>query len=57
MSNEAKPLAHDMHYLTRRESQERLAAERADDPAARRVHAALADGYAQRLRVTMPAAS
>ena len=57
MSNKVRTLAPDLHYLTRRESQERLAAERANDPAARRVHAALADGYAQRLRAKMPAAS
>lgn len=56
MSNQFRPLAPDMQYLTRRESQERLAAEHAPDPAARRVHAALAEGYAQRLRATIPVA-
>ncbi len=41
----------DIHrdYYTRRESQERAAAERTDDPIARRVHLELAQGYAERV--------
>jgi hypothetical protein len=56
MSNESAPPGHDPDYLSRRASQERLAAERSSDPSARRVHEALADEYAERLRARMPAA-
>lgn len=49
MFNEDKPLGHESDYLTRREAQERLAAERSTDLSARRVHQMLADQYAARL--------
>ncbi|MGN6818831.1 MAG: hypothetical protein ACTHJR_09175 [Sphingomonas sp.] len=54
MSNKNKPLVHDSDYLTRREAQERLAAERSGDLSARRVHEVLAERYAERLRATPP---
>ena len=50
MSNEDKALGRDSDYLTRREAQERLAAERSADLSARRVHQALAAQYAARRR-------
>ena len=50
MSNEDKALGRDSDYLTRREAQERLAAERSADLSARRVHQALAEQYAARRR-------
>ena len=55
MFNENKSLGLDSDYLTRREAQERLAAEQSADLAARRVHEMLADRYAARLK-TPPAA-
>lgn len=42
----------EMAYLSRREAQERVAAEGSADLAARRAHAELADRYARRLRAT-----
>jgi predicted membrane GTPase involved in stress response len=56
MSNESGALVRDGDYLTRRESQERLAAERTSNPAVRRIHAELANNYAERLRATMTVA-
>lgn len=50
MFNEDKTLGQDSDYLTRREAQERLAAEQSVDLAARRVHEVLAARYAERLR-------
>jgi len=50
MFNEDKSLGQDSDYLTRREAQERLAAEQSVDLAARRVHEVLAAQYAKRLR-------
>ncbi|HEX4695323.1 hypothetical protein [Sphingomonas sp.] len=56
MTDQSSPPGQDHDYFSRRESQERTAADRSNDPAARRVHTALADGYAQRLRANMPVA-
>jgi len=56
MSTDTGPEGHDHDYLTLRESQERAAASNAADPSARRAHEMLADGYAERLRTTMPTA-
>lgn len=44
----------DFEYFTRREQDERAWAERSQDQTARRVHLALADRYAERLRTMMP---
>jgi hypothetical protein len=57
MTLETGPLGLEAAYLSRREAEERLAAERSVDPAARLVHVALADGYAARLRTMLPAAA
>lgn len=46
----------DQDYWSRRHGEERRAAESAADPAVRRIHAALADGYAERLRAAIPVA-
>lgn len=54
MTDQSNPPGHDHDYLARREAQERAAAERAPDPAARIAHAALASRYAERLRMAMP---
>lgn len=54
MSNEYGHDGHDTDYLIRREAQERSAAEQSADPSARRVHEALADGYAAQLRGMRP---
>ncbi len=48
MSTTNRPDGHDSDYLTRREAQERLAAEQSVDLAARRVHEVLADQYAKK---------
>lgn len=50
MSDHAGPKGHDSDYLTKREAQERHAAEQSVDPAARRAHQSLAEQYAERLR-------
>ena len=50
MFSKDKALGHDSDYLTRREAQERLAAEQSTDLSARRVHQALAEQYAARRR-------
>ena len=50
MTDQSSPPGHDRDYLSRREAQERDAASRAPDPAASRVHAALAEQYAALLR-------
>ncbi|HEX7694625.1 MAG TPA: hypothetical protein VF409_09055 [Sphingomonas sp.] len=50
MSNKDNGLIQDSDYFSRREAQERLAAEQSVDLAARRVHEDLADQYAARLR-------
>ena len=55
MSSDTGPSGHDTEYLSQRAAQERLAAERSSDPSARRVHETLAEGYAEKLRATMPA--
>jgi hypothetical protein len=55
MSNHIPPVGHDPEYLTRREAQERRAAEQSVDPAARRAHQSLAEQYARRLRTPPPA--
>lgn len=47
----------DIEYFKRRERAERDSAERAADASARCVHLALAEGYAQRLRLLMPSAA
>ncbi|MBS0479586.1 MAG: hypothetical protein JSR79_09835 [Proteobacteria bacterium] len=57
MTDQSGPPDHDQDYLRRREAQERAAAQHAPDPAARYVHAVLADYYAERLRMAMPAAA
>jgi hypothetical protein len=54
MFNEDKSLDHDSDYLTRREAQERLAAEQSVDLAARRVHELLANRYAEQRRAVLP---
>ncbi len=54
MTDQSSPPGHDQDYLRRREAQERAAAAQAPDPAARHVHAVLADRYAERLRAAMP---
>jgi hypothetical protein len=54
MTDQSSPPGHDYDYLRRREAQERAAAERAPDPAARLAHATLADRYAERLELAMP---
>lgn len=41
-------------YYTQRETQERSAAERTEDPIARRVHLELANSYAEKLSVLQP---
>ena len=50
MTDQFGPAGQDSDYLTRREAQERIAAERSADPSARRAHQVLADQYAKRLR-------
>lgn len=55
MTDQSGPPGHDQDYLRRREAQERAAAERAPDAAARHAHGELADRYAERLRATTPA--
>ena len=57
MPTDNNPIAADREYLTKREAQSRLAAERSVEPTARRAHEAMADGYAARLRAAMPAAN
>lgn len=54
MTDQSSPPGHDRDYLRQREAQERAAAERAPDPAARLVHEALANRYAERLRADVP---
>lgn len=54
MSTTNRPDGHNCDYLTRREAQERLAAEQSVDLAARRVHEVLADQYAKQLKVAVP---
>jgi hypothetical protein len=51
MSDKAVPVEIELEYLTRREAQERAAAERSVDLGARRVHSELANRYANRLRI------
>jgi len=53
MSSQIGPQGQDSDYLTRREAQERSAAEQSADPSARRAHQSLADQYAQRLRALL----
>jgi hypothetical protein len=48
--------SHEPDYLSRREAQERAAAEQSADPSARRAHEQLAHHYAERLRGTASAA-
>jgi hypothetical protein len=50
MSDNVVPMDLEMEYLTRREAQERAAAEQSADLAARRAHRELADRYANRRR-------
>ena len=50
MTDQIGPKGQDADYLTRREAQERIAAEQSADPSARRAHEVLAEQYAQRLR-------
>jgi hypothetical protein len=50
MTDQIGPTGQDADYLTRREAQERIAAEQSADPSARRAHKLLAEQYAQRLR-------
>jgi hypothetical protein len=50
MSDTAVPMDLEMEYLTRREAQERAAAEQSVDLTARRVHSELANRYATRRR-------
>ena len=57
MSRDTSRLGHDSDYLTRREAQERLAAEAAADLAARRAHESLADRYAAQLNADVPVGS
>ena len=57
MFNENNHLVYDSEYLTRREAQERLAAEQSRDLAARRAHEMLADQYAARLRAALSIAA
>jgi hypothetical protein len=45
---DAVSVDHEMAYLTRREAQERAAAEQSADLGARRVHREMADRYARR---------
>jgi len=47
----------DFEYFTRREQDERANAERSHDQTARRVHLALAERYAERLRAMVPPAA
>ena len=47
----------DVEYFMRREQDERASAERSSDQSARRVHLALADRYAERLRKMAPSPS
>ncbi len=47
---------HDPDYLSRREAQERAAAEQSADPSARRAHKQLADRYAEQLRAPIRSA-
>ena len=50
MSDQIGPTGQDADYLSRREAQERIAAEQSADPSARRAHQVLAEQYARRLR-------
>jgi hypothetical protein len=50
MSDQIGPTGQDSDYLSRREAQERIAAEQSADPSARRAHQLLAEQYARRLR-------
>jgi hypothetical protein len=56
MTDQIGPKGHDADYLTRREAQERIAAEQSADPSARRAHKLLAEQYAERLRAPPPTA-
>jgi hypothetical protein len=57
MPSRNSSLNQDSNYLTRREAQERRAAEQSADRSARLAHETLADRYAEQLRATTPAAS
>jgi hypothetical protein len=56
MTDQIGPKGQDPDYLTRREAQERIAAEQSADPSARRAHELLAEQYAERLRAPPPTA-
>ena len=53
MNDNAVPMDLEMEYLSRREAQERIAAQQSADLAARRAHSELADRYARRRRTAV----